>query len=133
MNYQRKTLADGSNIGQPGPLPHEISGLSDADLADLSAAVGDAASQLGFAGQGFFPVSRTISALGFKQRLSGTERMAIRAAAAAGDAVIIDFLDLLDTPGSGMIELDHSDTVSGLAYLVAHNLLTAERAAQIRA
>lgn len=132
MDYQRKLLADMSNVGSSGPLPPEISGLTDSDLADLSGSVGDAASELGYTGQGFFPVLRTISALAFKQRLTGTERMAIRAAAAT-DPVITDFLDLLDTPGQGIIELDNPDTVAGMAYLVAHSLLTADRAAAIRA
>lgn len=128
MDYQRKNLADMSDIGSAGPVPAELRGLADISLADLSWA--DPA--LGYSGQGFFPVIRTVSALAFKQRLTGAERIAIRAAAAS-DAVITDFLDLLDTPGQGLIELDHPDTVAGMAYLVAHSLLTADRAAAIRA
>lgn len=128
MNYQRKLLADMSSVGEAGPLPAELANLADESLVDLSWADG----ALGYHGQGFFPVARTISALAFKQRLSSTERMAIRAAAAS-DAVIADFLDLLNTPGQGLIELDNPDTVAGLAYLVAHDLLTADRAAALRA
>lgn len=130
MDYQRKLLADMSNVGSSGPLPPDIANLADADLADLGAALGPAARELGYAGQGFFPVVRTISALAFKQRLTGAERIAIRTAAAT-DPVITDFLDLLNTPGEGLIELDHPDTVNGVAYLVAHSLLTADRAAAV--
>lgn len=54
MLYQRKTLPD-TLMGDPAPLPAELVGLSDACLADLSAAIPDAAAQLGYAGQGFFP------------------------------------------------------------------------------
>ncbi len=54
MFYQRKTLPD-ALMGDPAPLPAALVGLSDACLADLSAALGVAADETGFAGQGFFP------------------------------------------------------------------------------
>ena len=54
MLYQRKTLPS-TLVGDPAPLPAELVGLSDDSLADLSAAVPEAAEQLGYAGQGFFP------------------------------------------------------------------------------
>lgn len=134
MLYQRKFLANGSSIGEPGPIPVNIANLDDASLADLTASLGEpCASELGFSGQGFFPIiTRDVSALGFKQRLTVQERMAIRAASAT-DPLIADFLDLLNTPGRGLIDLDHADTVNGCAYLVSQELLTAERAAEIRA
>lgn len=125
MNYQRKLLSDMSNIGEAGPLPAEIRNLADESLADLSWA--DAA--LGFHGQGFFPASRQISALAFKQRLTAEERIAIRAAAT--DPVIADFLDLLAS--ANLVDLDNADTVAGIEYLVANDLLTADRAAELRA
>ncbi len=140
MNYQRILVADQSEIGEPGPLPPELVGLSDESLADLSAALNaDACDVLGFTGQGFLPVPdpeppappRNISAIAFKQRLTGAERRAIRAASAT-DEVIADFLDLLNTPGAGLVDLDHADTVNGCAYLVAQELLSSERAAEIR-
>jgi hypothetical protein len=56
MSYQRKTLPN-TNIGNPGPLPSDIAGLEDASLANLSAALGPAADELGYAGQGFFFVA----------------------------------------------------------------------------
>lgn len=55
MFYQRKILPS-TLIGGPAPLPAELVGLSDECLADLSASVPQAAQQLGYAGQGFFPV-----------------------------------------------------------------------------
>jgi hypothetical protein len=56
MAYQRKTLPS-TNIGSPAPLPPEIANLSAESLADLSASLGQAAAELGYAGQGFFYVS----------------------------------------------------------------------------
>lgn len=57
LRYQRKLLIDGSDIGAPGPLPHELVGLLDESLADLSAALPAVnCDDLGIAGQGFFPV-----------------------------------------------------------------------------
>jgi len=55
MLYQRKTLSTGENIGKPAALPLELVGLTDASLADLSAAVPDAAPELWYEDQGFFP------------------------------------------------------------------------------
>jgi len=55
MLYQRKTLPD-TLIGDPAPLPAELVGLSDASLADLSAAVPEAAQELGYAGQAVNPL-----------------------------------------------------------------------------
>jgi len=57
MLYQRKTLSTGENIGKPAALPLELVGLTDASLADLSAAVPLAAPELGYEDQGFMPVS----------------------------------------------------------------------------
>ena len=57
MLYQRKTLSTGENIGKPAALPLELVGLTDASLADLSAAVSLAAPELGYEDQGFMPVS----------------------------------------------------------------------------
>src|SRR5437879_6732494 len=121
-----------SSIGGPCAIPAEIANLHDADLADLSAALGPAAAELGYGGQGFFPVVRTISALAFKQRLTAAKRIAIETAAQA-DPIIADFLNLLDTSGAGLIELDNADTIAGVGYLVAQNILTADQAAALRA
>lgn len=131
MLYQRKLLVDGTVIGEPGPLPHNIENLNDADLADLTAAIGLAsASELGFDGQGFFPMTRKLTAIAFKFRITAAERIAIRVAAAT-NPIIADFLDILAT--TPIVELDNEATIAGLAYLVSLTLLTADRAAEIRA
>jgi hypothetical protein len=126
MLYQRRNLATGEDIGEPGPIPRELLGLADESLANLNWA--DAS--LGYTGQGLFPFSRKVTALAFKQRLTAAERIAIRAAATS-DPVIADFLDLLSSAST--VDLDHADTVSGVDYLVSTELLTAERAAELRA
>ena len=59
MSYQRKLLADMSNIGEPGPLPKVLQGsLSDADLADLSWLPPEIT---GYEGQGFFWVDDVVA------------------------------------------------------------------------
>lgn len=127
MLYQRKTLADMLPVGEPGPIPTELRGLSDVSLANLDWT--DAF--LGYQGQGFFPVTvRNVTSIGFKQRLTAQERIAIRAAAVS-DPVVADILDLIDT--ATLVDLDHADTVNGCAYLVSQDLLSAERVAEIRA
>ena len=52
--YQQIRLSDASLVGPPGPVPANLVGLSDAVLADLSAAIEPAPP--GFDGQGFWPV-----------------------------------------------------------------------------
>lgn len=131
MLYQRKLLSTDAAIGEPGPLPREIENLTDADLADLTRALGPTcAGEVGFAGQGFFPMTRKVTAIAFKFRLAPEERIAIRAAAAS-DPVVADFLDILAT--TPIVELDNAATIQGLAYLVSQGLLTTDRAAEIRA
>ena len=87
--YQRKTLPS-TLMGDPAPLPAELVGLSDACLADLSAAVPDAASELGYAGQGFFPVTPPppepppvdeLNKIDFLRLFTQAERITIRQAA----------------------------------------------------
>jgi hypothetical protein len=56
-DYQRKTLVPLANVGLPGPVPHDLDGLMDVSLADVTLAVGvPAATQLGYLNTGFFPV-----------------------------------------------------------------------------
>lgn len=130
MDYQRKTVSTDASIGDPGPLPTDLVGLDDTSLADLDRWLDPgAAIQLGYAGQGFVPMLRKITAIAFKQRLTGGERIAIRTAGAT-DPIVADFLDLLAT--STLVDLDHADTVNGLAYLVSESLLDADRPAEIR-
>lgn len=137
MAWQRFTLPD-ADVGDAGELPPYFAGYSAAILADCSAHFSpDVCEGLGVTGQGFRWVNdastaRNISALAFKQRVPPGKRIAIRADAPS-DPLIADFLDLLNTPGQGLIDLDHPDTVNGCAYLVARGYLTPAEAAAVRA
>lgn len=62
------------------------------------------------------------------QRLTLAERIAIRA---AGDPIIDDYLDLLRV--ATLVNLDNSDTINGVAYMVSQGLLTPERGAALLA
>lgn len=138
MNYQRKNLADDSNVGSPQPLPAELVGLTDTVLADLSAFVPLAADELGYAGQGFFPVAdppspapaRFIHKSIFLQRLSPATRIAIRAASET-DPLIEDFLDVLYATDE--VDLDNANTTAGVDYMVSEGLLTSDQAAALLA
>lgn len=128
MDYQRKLLADMSNIGAAGPLPPEIANLADESLADMSWSD----PSLGFSNSGFFPVIRTISALAFIQRIPMTARVAIMQAAGAPDYNMQALLQMIGAASNG-INLDDSDLIAGIAYAVAHSLLTADQATALRA
>lgn len=67
--------------------------------------------------------------LAMKRRFTSTERIAIRAAAAAGDGVCEDFLDLCDS--SVTIDLNDPDTQNGVKYCEAKGYIAAGRAAVI--
>jgi hypothetical protein len=56
MLYQRKTLPF-ENWGFPAELPADVAalGLTDAQLADMTAALGQQAADMGYGGQAFFP------------------------------------------------------------------------------
>jgi hypothetical protein len=79
------------------------------------------------------PVHRE-DALAFKRRFTAAERIAIRTAMAAGDHVIADFMDLLDTGAAvnSPVRFDDPDVIAGLGYLenTAH-VLDPGRAAEI--
>ena len=101
--YQRKTLPS-TLMGDPAPLPAELVGLSDACLADLSAAVPDAADQLGYAGQGFFPVTPPppepppvdeLNKIDFLRLFTQAERITIRQAAKV-NPLVEDYQDMLN-------------------------------------
>lgn len=127
MLYQRKDLASGSNVGEPGPLPPELVGLADHSLADLSWA--DPA--LGYSGAGFVPVSaRIVTTREFMRRLTPGEQVAIEAASSS-DAQIRVLMRLLYADMT--VNLDAPDTVAALTYLVGAGLLAAERPDAIRA
>ena len=138
MLYQRKTLPS-ILMGDPAPLPAELVGLSDACLADLSAAVPEAAEELGYAGQGFFPVEPPpppppvvdeLNKIDFLRLFTQAERIAIRDAAAA-NPLIADYQDMLDA--ATMVRLSDPDMQTGVPLLELGGLIGVGRAAQILA
>ncbi|MCA6276598.1 MAG: hypothetical protein IM662_02415 [Phenylobacterium sp.] len=138
MLYQRKTLPS-TLIGDPAPLPAELVGLSDASLADLSAAVPEAAQELGYAGQGFFPVQPDpppppvvdeLNKIDFLRLFTQAERIAIREAA-ADNPLISDYQHMLDA--ATVVRLSDPDIQTGVPLLELGGLIGAGRAAQILA
>lgn len=136
--YQRKTLPS-TLMGDPAPLPAELVGLSDACLADLSASVPDAASELGYANQGFFPVPPVppppppvdeLNKVDFLRLFTQAERIAIRAAAKV-NPVVEDYEDMLNKAPT--VRLSDPDIQAGVPLLEAAGHLTPGRAAQILA
>jgi hypothetical protein len=136
MLYQRKTLPD-TLMGAPAPLPAELVGLSDASLADLSAAVPEAAQELGYAGQGFFPVVPDpppppvvdeLNKIDFLRLFTQAERIAIRQAAKV-NPVVEDYQAMLDA--ATIIRLSDPDIQEGIPELEDAGLLAPGRAAQI--
>jgi len=136
MLYQRKTLPD-TNMGDPAPLPAELVGLSDASLADLSAALGVAADETGFAGQGFFPFTPEppppppvdeLHKVDFLRLFTQAERIAIRQAAKL-NPVVEDYQAILDA--ATIIRLSDADIQEGVPELEDAGLIGPGRAAQI--
>jgi hypothetical protein len=139
MLYQRKTLPS-ILMGVPAPLPAELVGLSDASLADLSAAVPEAAQELGYAGQGFFPVepdpptppppSRVLNKVDFARLFTQAERIAIDDAANI-NPVVRDYDRMLNRAPN--VNLDDPDVQTGVPLLELGGLIGVGRAAQILA
>lgn len=138
MLYQRKTLPD-TNIGDPAPLPAELVGLSDASLADLSAALGVAAEETGFDGQGFFPFTPPppepepvdeLHKVDFLRLFTQAERIAIRSAAKV-NPIVEDYQAMLDA--ATVIRLSDADIQEGIPDLEDAGLIGPGRAAQILA
>lgn len=138
MNYQRKRLPD-LDIGQPAPLPSELVGLDDATLADLSAALDPTAcDELGYTGQGFFPVedpppppvAPIISPYDLLMLFTTPERIAIRTAA-QNSMAIADWLGLLDHVQA--VHMDDPKTIGGVQALEQAGLIALGRAAVILA
>ena len=136
--YQRKTLPD-TLVGDPAPLPAELVGLSDACLADLSAAVPDAAEELGYAGQGFFRVTPPppepppvdeLNKIDFLRLFTQAERITIRQAAKVNPEVE-DYQDMLNQ--AVIVRLSDPDIQTGIPALEAAGILAPGRAAQILA
>ena len=138
MLYQRKTLPS-ILMGVPAPLPAELVGLSDASLADLSAALGVAADETGFAGQGFFPFTPEppppppvdeLHKVDFLRLFTQAERMAIREAA-ADNPLIADYQHMLDA--ATVVRLSDPDIQTGVPLLELGGLIGMGRTAQILA
>jgi len=138
MLYQRKTLPD-TLMGDPAPLPAELLGLSDACLADLSAVVPQAAEELGYAGQGFFPVQPApppppvvdeLNKIDFLRLFTQAERITIRQAARVNPQVE-DYQDMLNH--ASIVKLSDHDIQAGIPALEAAGIIGPGRAAQILA
>jgi hypothetical protein len=136
MLYQRKTLPS-TLMGDPAPLPAALVGLSDASLADLSAALGVAAGELGFDGQGFFPFTPPppepepvdeLHKVDFLRLFTQAERIAIRQAAKV-NPIVEDYQAMLDA--ATVIRLSDADIQEGIPDLEDAMLIGPGRAAQI--
>jgi hypothetical protein len=134
--YQRKTLPS-TLMGDPAPLPAALVGLADASLADLTAALGVAAEELGFAGQGFFPVTPPppepepvdeLHKVDFLRLFTQAERIAIRQAAKV-NPIVEDYQAMLDA--ATVIRLSDADIQEGIPDLEDAMLIGPGRAAQI--
>lgn len=138
MLYQRKILATGANVGEPGPLPAELVGWPDEALADVSKAAPQAAQQLGYAGHGFFPVEEPappppppvdeLNKIDFLRLFTQAERITIRQAANAND-LIQDYQAMLDA--AAVVRLSDPDIQTGVPLLEIGGLIGPGRAAQI--
>ena len=134
--YQRKTLPS-TLMGDPAPLPAELVGLSDECLADLSASVPEAAQELGYAGQGFFPVEPPppppppgLERIDFLRLFTDPELVAILQEATTNPMVALYQYKLSISP---RVLLNDPDILAGLPALEALGLLGPGRAAQILA
>ncbi len=110
------------------------------NLADLSAAVPEAAQELGYAGQGFFPVepdpptppppSRVLNKVDFARLFTQAERIAIDDAANI-NPVVRDYDRMLNRAPN--VNLDDPDVQTGVPLLELGGLIGVGRAAQILA
>lgn len=138
MLYQRKTLPD-TLIGDPAPLPAELVGLSDACLADLSAAVPDAAVELGYEGQGFFPYTPPppppppvdeLNKVDFLRLFTNEELATLLEAAKVSPEVAVYQYKLSQAT---VVRLSDPDIQAGIPLLELGGLIGPGRAAQILA
>ena len=142
MSYQRFELSSGSPKGEPGPLPTELQGLSDATLADLPAAFDPCPDA--WADTGFKPVadapalSYVVDVPAFKMRFTAAERVKIRT---SEDPIVQDFESLIDDPRTLRVNLQLPTVQQGIGYLaglggdppLSPAILTPDRAAAILA
>lgn len=80
------------------------------------------------------PPAREISGVSYLRRFTQAERIAIRAAA-AGSAVLDDYLKLLDITiaQGGIVNLDDPDTIAAVNMLESVGLIATGRAAEVLA
>jgi hypothetical protein len=137
--YQRKTLATGANLGDPGPVPECLLGWHDEALADVSATAPEAAVELGFAGQGFFPVDipdpvqpsiRIMNKVDFLRLFTNLETFHILQASLVNPDVSA-YKYRLDLAND--VNLDDVDIQLGITALEAGKLLGPGRAVKILA
>jgi hypothetical protein len=75
-------------------------------------------------------LGRIISPAQFLMLFTPLERVAIRNST---DAVVVDFIRLVELPSLTQVELDNPQTQMGVQYLVSEGLITSERATAILA
>lgn len=142
MLYQRKILASGANVGDPGPLPAELVGWPDEALADVSKAAPQAAQQLGYAGHGFFPVeepapplpppppSTVLTRTQFLSLFTMAEVILIKQTAKTN--TVVDYYQyMLDSATT--LDLNSKTVIDGVNGLEAYGLIAQGRAAQVLA
>lgn len=75
-------------------------------------------------------LGRVVSPAQFLMLFTPLERVAIRQST---DAVVVDFIRLVELPSLAQVELDNAQTQMGVNYLVTKGLITEERAADVLA
>lgn len=129
MNWYAVYKADSGELVSTGSVVAEVlpAGLASVALASEP----DGAQQWNPAARAFEPIppeSAGLAPIDFMRRFTMGEEAAIRAAARS-DALIDTFLARLLVAKA--IYLDHPETAAGINYLVARDLLTFERGAEI--
>lgn len=135
--YQRKLLPDQIDVGDPGPLPLALAGISQDLLADLSWR------GPGYENVGFFPVaepppapaSRWLHKVYVIARIPVEKQAAILLAATLGSPTydVEVHVTLFQLTQSDLIDLDGQLLTTGLGLLISKGLLTADDMAAIRA
>jgi hypothetical protein len=85
MLYQKRLLAGSVDQGEPGPLPADLVGLSDASLANLDWTY----EPLGYRGYGFFPILEPIVPLSITNYQTVRENIERGTSMSALDALIV--------------------------------------------
>lgn len=146
--YQRIKLSTGEKVGGLAELPAQLIPLSDATLANLPSALDPCPTE--WLDTGFIPgvapqtgtlLSYVLDVPSFFMRFTAPERIAIRA---SQDAVVADFLSLINDPRTAKVNLALPTVQEAVAYLAGQlpgasgqplmpAILAADRVAQILA